>query len=271
MDSRVTLVGLSFLVVALAGCSGGGDDGPSVEEQCGLDDKLWTGSECIFHTEPSIMVSGLDDSVQAHLKHAFTWKLDNGTRGGDEVVHSMDSRIMATTSGDLPTNMTEPDAFGTEIAVEAHKDLPGEFEGEFSWPEAGASVKLWGYMLIDAKHVWNPITTVNVVSVEPNGDIRTITISGTPPAADQTSTQFLVGTGLNFQNDLPAPTVMSYTVSFTCSNGVTIAPVTVDAGATSSTIDFLEPTRCDWVANSQGAATGSDPFSIEGAVIVSAA
>ena len=261
------LSALMLTVVALSGCSDDGGDAPvDPAETCdGIFDEA-TGS-CTPHVEPVVILQGLGDSVPAYVKNTFTWSLDNGTRGdAKQPVHSMDSRVLAVTDGTTPTNTTEPDGVGREVATAAHQNLPQQFEATFAWDTVGETVSLWGYMFIDGVHQYNQIKQVSVVQPPRTSVTEAIAISVMgQPAVDKGDLRIGVGDAFQFTTDSPYP----YTVSFDCNNGVTIADQDLTSGSGPETPIF-EPTNCDWTASSPLAAAGTDPLAVTGSIAVDA-
>lgn len=261
------LSALMLAVVALSGCSDDGGDAPAdPAETCdGIFDEAT--ETCTPHVEPTVVVEGLGDSVPAYVKNTFTWSLDNGTRGdAQQPVHSMDSRVLAVTDGTTPTNTTEPDSVGREVATAAHQNLPQQFEATFSWDTVGETVSLWGYMFIDGVHQYNQIKQVTVVEPPRTSVTQPVAISaGPPPTVDDSDLRIGVGDAFQFSSDAPYP----YTVSFDCSNGVTIADQDLSGGSGPETPIF-QPTNCDWVATSPLGATDNDPLQVSGSIAVDA-
>lgn len=262
---RFLWVTLVLLATALAGCAD--DDGKKVDPASQCDGILQEDGSCMAHVEPHIALEGLPDSFGAYSKVAFTWRLDNGTRGSEsEPVHSMDSRILVDVVAGAVTNETGPDDWGMEVARQEHQNLPGSFEAMLSWSEP-ATLYLKGFMLIEGKNVWNDLGTVDVTAVQPTGNLTTITISqGPPPALDQTETRILVGDAVVFQNDAS----LDYTAVFTCSDGVAVPELAVGMQGNSPQVVFLEPTRCTYVLQSSLSATGVDPAELSGILNVHA-
>lgn len=256
MASKLLAV-LVMSTMALAGCSGDKDTGPTPEELC---QGIWTGDACMPHIEPHVMVDGLDDQVTAYQSESFTWSLMNGTRGDpSHPVHSMDSRIVAIVDGTVPTNATEPDGVGTLIAQQEHKNLPDNFTATFTWSTVGDQVSLWGYMRIDGVHTWNQVGNVSVVAPEPTGVTKTVTFSqGPPPGASPTEMTLNLGDALNFENQ---NALYGYDVAFSCNQGFTVDGFNVGAGSTSAAITFLQPTGCSWTATSPLTSAGQGDLS----------
>ena len=249
------MAAVAMLAVMFAGCSDK-DPGPSAEELC---EGIFADGVCTQHTEPAVAITGLDSSVSAYLRHDFTWYLDNGTRGvaPEPAVHSMDSRIVAVTDGSMPGNETLPDAFGTQVARQEHKDLPDQFTAQFSWNEVGATVTLWGYMLIDGG-VWNLITNITIVEPPATGITQNVTFdAGPPPGASPSNLPMQLGDGIQFINENAA---LGYTITFGCG----IDAISVDPDSTSPTVVIKRPMTCQWEATSDLAEFGITNADLDG-------
>lgn len=251
-------IGLMVLSVALAGCGDSGDDGPSLEELC---DGFFADGVCTPHTEPSIRINDLATSIPAYTRIAFTWSLDNGTRGAEGApVHSMDNRIVAIADGTVPTNTTDPrtDLPGIELSVAEHQNLPAEHSGEFSWETPGDTLVIWGYMRIEGMHIWQNLQSVTVTEPLPSGTTHTVSLSaGPPPTADNTNLRIVVGDAVAFQDDSP----WGYSLSWDCAD-------LPGGDAASFSAVFVEPRTCNWTANTPLAGGGSDPGALTGQVVV---
>lgn len=234
---------LCFLLVAaaFAGCADEG--GPeTAAAQCQETEFEDAAGVCQPHVEPTIVLSGLPDSVQQYTKVEFRWALDNGTHGQEAPVHSMDSRILVSPSEDPVDNTTGPDAWGTEVARQQHKNFPDNFTATFSWDDVGL-LHVKGYMLIDAKDVWVDLGTIDVMQVAASGQSQTVTISGPPPELQDADPTITVGDAVIFDNTDP---VLSYTVTFDCG----LPDLQVSAGSASDAVVFLEPGQCGYTASS---------------------
>ncbi len=261
---RTPWIALLLVSTVLAGCSDDGGETVDPAAECdGIYDAA-TGA-CAPHVEPSVVVEDLPDSMGAYSTVAFTWRLDNGTRGmGAAPVHSMDSRIVASTDSARPTNATGPDDWGVEVAREQHQNLPGSFEGSLTWDEVG-TVYLQGYMLIEGENVWTDLGSIEVTEAQPTGDTTTVNVTaGPPPAVDVSQAGLVVGDALVFDNQGP----VDYTAVFTCSDDVTVPEIAVGANGQSQAFVFTMPTNCDYTLQSTLAQTGQDPLGISGQVNV---
>lgn len=266
------MTGLLLLSVALAGCSGDDDKGPSAEEQCAIDARLWTGTECIDHTEPHMMVDGLPETASAFLTYNFNWTLDNGTYpSGNGEVHSMYSTLIGVTDGTVPDNTTDAETagIGTELVTKTHQNLPVDLAGEFSWDVADETVAVWGYMRIDGEHVWELIQEVSVITPPSTGETTTVAISLDPAAGgivhDGGEVAIGLGDGVAFNNGA----AYEYVIDLSdCGAGT----ITVAASSTSNPIEFFEPQNCDWTGSSPLGANGApaDPGEISGSIRVRA-
>ena len=262
------MTGLLLVSVALAGCSGDDDKGPSAEEQCAVDDRLWTGTECTDHTEPTIVLDGLESTLSAYISYPFTWTLDNGTRTAQ---HSMYSTIQAVTDGTVPTNTTDAETspIGTEIITKTHQNLPSPLEGSFSWDTPDQTVVLWGYMRIDGQHLWQQISEIMVTTPPATGQDTTVTISLDPAAGgivhDGADVQIGLGDGVIFKNDAP----FEYVIDLSdCGEGT----ITVGGQSSSSSVEFFAPDNCDWTGATQLGTAGApaDPGAIDGSIRIRA-
>ncbi len=250
---------LLLVAVALAGCS---DDEPvDPASQCDPETNyLNEMDECLPHVEPSIVVTGMPETLQVYDTADFNWSLDPGTRALDgTTVHSMDSRIKASMSTDVPNNATGPDAWGTEIAREQHKDLPQNFSTSIDWEDIG-TLYVYGYMLINGQNLWYDLGSIEITAVEATGEYTDVNIDN----AQQSSIApvgITVGDGVRFNNNQQ----FGYTLSFSgngCPDGGSIG-----AGQ-SLEVDFLEPVSCDYTLNTPLNQGGTDPGRITGRVNV---
>lgn len=272
MDMRLP-VGLLLLTVALSGCTGGDDDGPSAEEQCGIDDRLWTGDECVDHTEPSVIVDGIPSEAIAYITYSFNWTLDNGTRPSDNgEVHSMHSSIHALTAGDSqPSNTTNPEdaPVGTEIVVQTHQNLPSELSGQFTWETPGDNLVLWAYMRINGEHIWQQLSQVSVMEPPRTSETATITITLDPASGGVvvTGDDVAIGLGGAVQFDNQTPWTYEIDMSDCGESDVSLA-----GQSTGSEIAFFAPDSCSWSgASPLGAvAGGNDPAAITGDIRIRA-
>lgn len=264
--------GLLLVSVALAGCSGDDDSGPSAEEQCALDERLWTGSECIDHTQPHIVLDGLPETASAYIPYTFNWTLNNGTfPSANGEVHSMYSTLLGVTDGTVPDNTTDAETagIGTELVTKTHQNLPVDLDGEFAWDVAGETVAIWGYMRIDGQHIWERLTQVQVITPPATGDTTTVTIALDPASGgivhDGGEIAIGLGDGIVFQNDA----LFDYTIDLSdCGEGT----ITVSGQSSSSALEFFEPQTCDWHGDTPLGANGApvDPGEIDGSIRVRA-
>lgn len=255
---------LVLATTALAGCS---KDAPSADPAVECDG-MFADGVCTPHTEPFVNLTGLADTVPAYTSVAFSWSLDNGTRGtASQPVHSMDNRIVAIDDGTVPTNTTDPrnDLPGVQLAIAEHQNLPGEFEGQFLWETPGDTVAMWGYMRIEGIHIWQHLQNVTITEVAPSTTVHTITFSGPQPAVDESNLRIAVGDAVQFSNTAP----WDYTVTFTDCTDLTVGSVAADG--TSSELVLVAPRTCNWVANTVLSAGPSDPGELSGKVVVSTA
>ncbi len=238
-------VWLVVAMTALAGCTSEEEDtGPKCLENQ-FEDAM---GNCIDHVEPAIVLTGLPEQLTRYFSVDFTWALDNGTRGTDEVVHSMDSRILASMNATVTDNTTAPDDWGTQIARQEHKDLPDEFTASLRWDEVG-TLYLKGYMLIDAKHVWIDLGSIQITDVVASGNRTTVTISSGAPSLSERETTVTVGDGVTFDNQHE---FIAYTLTFEgddCPNGGSIA-----AGSTLD-VDFVVPGSCPYTLTTAASPT----------------
>ncbi len=252
------LVWLLAATVMFAGCTGG-DEGPTTPACDETMNYIDAEGVCTPHVEPTMIVSGLPDTVAQFTPVEFAWALDNGTR---MAVHSMDSRILVSNEDMAVTNTTGPDDWGTQVVKETHKDFPQNFTSTFVWDEV-ETLYVKGYMLINAVNVWVDLGTIDVAAVTATGNRTTIEISGTPPAVDANEVAITVGDGVTFDNQLS----YEVTLSWTCTNGVTPADGAIAAGA-SKNVDFTTLTSCTYTLNSPLAASGQDPLAISGKKVI---
>ncbi len=253
------LAWLSVAAIMISGCSGAEEatTAPTCDEIANYLDAM---GECIPHTEPTMIVEGLPTTIQQFSSAEFTWSLDNGTRSA---VHSMDSRILASATDLNVTNETGPDAWGTQVTVQKHKDFPDNFTAAFAWDEVEL-VYVKGYMLIDAVNVWVDLGTIDVTAVTSTANRTTIAISGTPPSVDKSEVSVVVGDGVTFDNGL----LYEVTLSWVCTNGVT-PPAGAIAAGTTLDVDFTVLTSCSYTLNTPLSVAPQDPGQTGGKVVVS--
>ncbi len=212
------LAALLMTVLALAGCSGGGDKDADFEDVACPDGTVVTSEQIEavpeHHDEgfdpatlcpvpPQVVLTGLPASVQVYGKAPFSWSVDPGsvTHG-----HSMITEIRFSTA-----HVADADASTTtypkQVLKKEHQDLPVTFKGNMTFSTPGkvyvrayAAVQGEGY---DRRDVWGPEVVLDVLNVTPTGTVVPITHTAGAIAGslEGPEGQLALGDAVSFQND----------------------------------------------------------------------